>query len=213
MKQIIVGVTTLLFTICITSSVSAYAHANRWGGSTSHSFGDTSHTSAFGSSTSHAFGVGTSHTNVYGGTTAHGYDGGTVHTTPYGATAYRPPGSYYGYHPPTTVNYYGSHCYNCGSGWAAAGAAVAGAAVGAAAGAAAASSSAVAATSGAYSQGYMAGATAATAAYAVGNIVATLPAGCGTADIGSNAYYVCNHTWFRVMYGANGVYYKVVPAP
>ena len=116
MKQIIVGVTTLLFTICITTSVSAYAHANQWGGSTSHSFGDTSHTSAFGTSTSHAFGVGTAHTNVYGGTTAHGYDGGTVHTTPYGPTAYRPPGSYYGYRPPTTVNYYGAHCYNCGSG-------------------------------------------------------------------------------------------------
>lgn len=113
------------------------------------------------------------------------------------------------------MNYYGAHCYNCGSGWATAGAAMAGAAVGAAAGAAAASSSAVAATSGAYSQGYIAGAAVATAAapYQVGNIVATLPAGCGNADIGGKAYYVCNNTWFSVMYGANGVYYKVVPAP
>jgi hypothetical protein len=205
MKQIIVGVTTLLFTLCMAGSVSAYGHANRWGGSTSHSFGQTSHTSAFGSSTSHAFGVGTSHTNVWGGTTAHGRYGGAVHTTPYGATAYRPPDHYYGYHPPTTASYYGAHCYNCGSGWATAGAAMAGAAVGGAAGAVA--------TSGAYSQGYIAGATAATAAYAVGNIVATLPAGCGNADIEGKAYYVCDHTWFSVMYGANGVYYKVVPTP
>ena len=45
-------------------------------------------------------------------------------TAVYGTAAYHPP--YYGaavypaYHPPTTVNYYGSGCYDCG-GWSTAG--------------------------------------------------------------------------------------------
>jgi hypothetical protein len=103
------------------SAAWAYGHANAWGGSTAHTIDD-------------------------GGTTAHVYGAGTVHTTPYGAAAYHPPGGYYGYHPPTTVNYYGAHCYDCGSGWATAGAAVAGAAVGAVAAASASSAAAVATT-------------------------------------------------------------------
>ena len=87
----------------------AYSHANRYGGSTEHSYGQTSHTNAYGGSTSHAYGEGTEHTNMYGGSTAHAWGGGTehtnvyggstygaagagvAHTTPYGATAYRPP--------------------------------------------------------------------------------------------------------------------------
>jgi hypothetical protein len=67
-------------------------------------------------------------------------------------------GTYAAYHPPTTVNYYGSSCYNCG-GWSTAGA-VAGAAV--------ASANTAAATSSAYSAGYAAG--AAHTAYAMGAI-------------------------------------------
>ena len=48
----------------------------------------------------------------------------------HGGAYYHPPAAYYpGYHPPTTVNYYGAGCYNCG-GWSTAGAAAAGAAVG-----------------------------------------------------------------------------------
>jgi len=58
-------------------------------------------------------------------------------TTTSGTTPYYG-GTYATYHPPTTVNYYGSGCYNCG-GWSTAGAAAAGAAVGMAAGTAAAS--------------------------------------------------------------------------
>ena len=36
----------------------AYSHANRYGGSTEHSYGQTSHTNAYGGSTSHAYGEG-----------------------------------------------------------------------------------------------------------------------------------------------------------
>jgi len=154
MRTFTLGAATLLVVSVAARSTSGYAHANAWGGSTSHSYGSTSHTSAYGTSTSHTYGEGTSHTNYYGGSTSHSYYGGTTHTnayggttsgeygygaehtTPYGATtygsAYHPPttyypSSYYGYHPPATVNYYGAGCYDCGSGWSAAGAAMVGA--------------------------------------------------------------------------------------
>ena len=78
---------------------------------------------------------------------------------------------YPAYHPPTTVNVYGSACSNCG-GWSTAGAAAAGAAVGVVAGAAIASANTNAATSNAYSAGYAAGAT--NTAYAMGAIYPTL---------------------------------------
>ena len=95
------------------------------------------------------------------GATAH-------HSTYYGTTAYP------AYHPPTTVNYYGSSCYNCG-GSSAAGAAAAGLAVGAVAGAAVASANSAQATSNAYNAGVVAGASA---VYATGTVpsIATLPA-------------------------------------
>ena len=90
---------------------------------------------------------------------------------------------------PATVNYYGSSCYNCG-GWPV-GAAAAGAAVGMAAGAAAG---------------------AASADYAVGRTYATLPAGCFSPG-GAGVVYQCGSACIRPVYGANGVYYQVVPAP
>jgi hypothetical protein len=108
------------------------------------------------------------------------------------------------------VNYYGSGCYNCG-GWSTAGAAAAGAAVGMVAGAAMASANTSAATSSAYSAGYAAG--SANTAYAMGAIYATLPAGCIPSTVGGVAYDLCGSTWFQPSYGANGVYYRVVPAP
>ena len=79
-----------------------------------------------------------------------------------GTTAYHSP--YYGaaypaYHPPTTVNYYGSSCYNCG-GWNTAGAAAAGVAVGAVAGAAVASANTAAATANACNAGVAAASSA-----------------------------------------------------
>jgi len=108
------------------------------------------------------------------------------------------------------VNYYGSSCSNCG-GWATAGAAAAGAAVGMATGAAVASANTAAATSSAYSAGYSAG--AANTAYAMGAIYATLPAGCVVSTVYGTTYYQCSNTWFQPSYGANGVYYRVVPTP
>lgn len=187
MKRIFAFTTTLLLTLWASGSAWAFVHANSWGGATMHGFGFTAHESAFGTSTTHVAGLGTEHTDIYGGSTARGYYGGAIHTTPYGDVAYRPPDGYYGYHPPTTVNYYGAHCYDCGWGWATAGAAAAGAAVGATVGAAAASS--------------------------YGQVMATLPAGCVAQEVAGGTYYACGNTWFRPAFGANGVYYTVVPAP
>jgi hypothetical protein len=103
------------------------------------------------------------------------------------------------YHPPTVVNqYYGTGCYNCG-GWNGAGAAAAGLAVGTAVG--------VAAVSAANAN------AAASAAYAYGDVYAALPAGCGYASYSGRAYYNCGAVWFSPSYGANGVYYRVVPPP
>jgi len=230
----------------------AYSHANRYGGSTEHSYGQTEHTNAYGGSTSHAYGEGTEHTNMYGGSTAHAWGGGTehtnvyggttygkagegvAHTAPDGATAYRPPapvgGAYYPYQPPVAVPYYAAAgCYGC--------AAAAGAVVGAAAGAAVASANTAAATSSAYSSGYAAGAantavatsTAYNAgvaagasgaaapppatAYAMGVSYATLPSGCISPNVQGGTYFLCGNTWFQPSFGANGVFYRVVPAP
>ena len=137
MKKIIAAAITLLVALVACSTTSAYSHCNRYGGSTSHSYGSTSHSSTYGTSTSHTYGEGTSHTNYYGGSTSHNYYGGTSTPTPTAvrlqeirvwcgahhalwlnelwlrlssANCLLPISSthaYYGYHPPTTVNYYG----------------------------------------------------------------------------------------------------------
>jgi len=112
------------------------------------------------------------------------------------------------------VNSYSAGCYNCG-GWSAGAAAVTGAAVGmavgAATGAAVASANASAATANAYSAGVAAGAAAAT--YSMGQVVAAVPAGCATPVVQGQTYYLCGNTWFSPAYGANGIYYRVVPVP
>ena len=118
---------------------------------------------------------------------------------------------YPAYHPPTTVNVYGSSCSSCG-GWSTAGAAAAGLAVGAVAGAAIASANANATASNAYSAGYAAG-SATNPTYAMGAIYATVPAGCAQPTVQGMTYYLCGNTWFQPSFGANGVYYRVVPAP
>lgn len=172
----------------------AWFSANRWGGSTAHSWGATTHDNRWGGSTTHVYGEGTSHTGAYGN------------------TYYHPPGGYYGgyhpyypaYHPPVVVNSYSPGCYGCG----AAVGAVAGMAVGAAA-ASAASSSAAASS---YSAGYAAGAATATA-YAMGSSVTALPPGSVSVTRGSTTYYIHGNTWFLPTFGAGGVYYRVVPAP
>jgi hypothetical protein len=75
-------------------------------------------------------------------------------------------------------------------------------------GATAASANTSAATANAYSAGYAAGST-----YTMNAIYATLPAGAIPSNIGGSTYYLSGSTWFQPSYGANGVYYRVVPAP
>jgi hypothetical protein len=123
-------------------------------------------------------------------------------TTAYGGYDHYYGGSYTTYHPPTVVNhYYGSGCYDCG-GWNTAGAAAVGLAAGTAMGAAGAS----AASANAYAAGVAAG-----GGYAMGAIYPTLPAGCMYRPVLS--VYECGGTWLQAAYGANGVYYRVVPGP
>ena len=80
------------------------------------------------------------------------------------------------------------------------------------AGAAVASANTAAATSSAYSAGVAAG-SAASATYVMGAIYGTVPAGCATPSVQGTTYYLCGNTWFQPSYGANGVFYTVVPAP
>ena len=131
------------------------------------------------------------------GSAANGY--GAAHASTYGGYYH---GTYangngawhtgaYGdyYHQPAVVNSYAGGCWNCGhGGWGYAGAAAAGAVAGAAVGA------------------------VATAA-AIGATYGYLPAGCGYSPFGGAAYYNCGGYWVTPAYGANGVYYTVVPAP
>src|SRR5262245_42516351 len=229
MKTIVIGLPFILIATFSPSLAAAWMSANRFGGSTTHTYGSTTHTNAYGGSTSHAYGVGTAHTNMYGGTTAHGWYGGTAHTYPSGGAAYyhppaaypayRPPYPVYPYHPPVAVPYYSSSCSGC--------AVAAGAIAGVATGVAVASASSAAATTSAYNAGVAAG-SASTAAAISGDVVllptssttyvmgvnyAAIPGGCATPTVSGQSYYLCGNTWFQPFYGANGVYYKVVPTP
>ena len=173
--------------------------ANTWrGGSASGSDGSWSAHGWRGGSASGS--DGSWNATGYRGGTASGSDGTWHATGAYG-------GSYYGgYHPPTTVNYYGSGCYNCG-GWAA-GAAATGLVAGAALGAAATSTSNTANTANAYAAGVAAG-----QAQTLGAIYAQLPAGCTLTVAQGNNYYHCGAMWLEPAFGANGVYYRSVAAP
>ncbi|HRH12946.1 MAG TPA: hypothetical protein PK225_01205 [Azonexus sp.] len=227
MNRSLLGISLLLAGALCSSHAMAWASANRFGGSTEHSYGSTEHTNRYGGSSEHAYGEGSEHTNAYGGSTAHAWGGGTEHTNTYGgttygaagygaahtypggATAYRPPvpayPAYPVYHPPVAVPAYSSGCYGC--------AAAAGAVVGMAAGAAVASANTAAATSNAYAAGVAAGAASAPQGYAMGVNYAGLPPGASPANVAGVTYYISGNTWFKPMYGANGVYYRVVPTP
>ena len=194
------------------------AHTNAAGGNTTHVDGEgTTHSSAYGTSSTHyqgAYGGYSTHTNQYGETTTGKAGYGAVTTTPSGAAAYHPPAGYYpagsyAYHPPTVVNTYSAGCYNCG-GWSAGAAAVVGATVGVATGVAIASANTSAAAASAYSAGVAAG--AASVVYTMGQIVAVAPTGCATPIVQGQTYYLCGNSWLMPAYGANGVYYRVVPA-
>ena len=120
----------------------------------------------------------------------HGSDyGGYYHGTAVdGAGVYHTGGYGAYYHQPVVVNSYGAYCAGCGAaGWGAA--AVAGAAV--------------------------AGAAVASASYGwpVGATYGYLPAGCSYNYIVGQVYYSCGAGWLQPAYGANGLYYRVVPAP
>ena len=134
-----------------------------------------------------ANGYGAYHGSDYGGY----YHG--AYANPYGAYHTGAYGAYY--HQPVVVNSYGAGCYNCGyGGW---GAAAAGAVVGAAAvGAASAASSAPV-----------------VAGWPVGMSVGYLPAGCVYVQRPLRSWYQCPSGWLEPVYGANGLYYRVVPAP
>jgi hypothetical protein len=204
MNRIVIGFAGLLIAALPCGPAAAWSHANRYGGSSSGGGGSWSHSGRYGGSASGG-GGSWSATSAYGTTAYHsGSTTNVYHSTYYG-------GYYPAYHPPTTVNYYGAGCYNCG-GWSTAGAAAAGAAIGVAAGATMAAASTSAATSNAYASGYAAGSAASTT-YAMGGIYATLPAGCATPVVAGVTYYLCGNTWFKPSYGANGVYYRVVPTP
>ena len=37
--------------------------------------------------------------------------------------------------------------------------------------------------------------------------------GCAPGNVQGQPYYICGNTWFQPSYGANGVFYRVVPTP
>jgi hypothetical protein len=47
----------------------------------------------------------------------------------------------------------------------------------------------------------------------MGAVYGALPTGCASPSVLGTTYYVCGNTWFLPSYGANGLYYRVVPAP
>ena len=172
-------------------TAAAWASANRFGGHSFGGFGGATHDNRWGGSTSRSWDGAVSHTNMYGGHSAGVPGYGAVHTTAGGFSTYRPPAygyaGYAPYHAPMAVPYYHAGCYDC------AGAVAAGAVVGLAAGAAIAS--------------------AARPMYSMGVNYATVPPGAVIVNQAGINYYQVGSTWFRPYYGANGVYYTVVPAP
>src|SRR5208283_5022227 len=109
MKKIFVVFLSLSIVALFSVLAYAWSHGNRYGGSSSHSYGSSSHTNAWGGSSSHSYGEGTSHTNMYGGSATHYEGGGWSKTGAYGGTAYGDAhyggayyggGAYAGYHPP-----------------------------------------------------------------------------------------------------------------
>ena len=61
-----------------------------------------------------------------------------------------------------------------------------------------------------YSAGVAAGEAAVTPP---GGIYTTLPPNCAYQAVGTTNYFNCGSMWLTAAYGANGLYYKVVPAP
>src|SRR5271156_2493213 len=72
MKKIMIGLSSLFFTLFTCNTAWAYGHANAWGGgSTTHSGNTTTRTNAYGGSATHTAGEGTSASNSHGGSASH----------------------------------------------------------------------------------------------------------------------------------------------
>jgi hypothetical protein len=76
-----------------------------------------------------------------------------------------------------------------------------------------ANANAAAASANAYNAGATTSHATTAATYSIGQLVGALPAGCITPSVQGTTYYLCGNTWFSAAYGANGVYYRVVPGP
>lgn len=178
-----------------------------YGGSAQGGGGSWSGHNAYGGSASGGDGSWNAH-GAYGGSASGGYH---QPTNVYASSAHYG-GSYYGaYHPPTTVNYYGSSCSNCG-GWNSGAAAATGYIVGHAVATAQANAQTQTATANAYAAGVATGAAISQPAPVVNDVYAKLPANCQYIA-GASAFYRCGTTWLEPAFGANGVYYRVIPAP
>jgi hypothetical protein len=84
-----------------------------------------------------------------------------------------------------------------------------------AAGVATGSANTAAATSAAYCAGVATGATIASTpipgAYSIGVSYASLPVGLTTISKNGTKCYLNGNAWFQPSYGANGIYYRIVP--
>jgi hypothetical protein len=187
LKKIVIALFGLALAAVQSGPAFAYGHANAYGGSTSHSYGSTSHSNAYGGSSSHTYGSGTTHTNTYGGTTSGAYGHGATHTNVYGGTTSGAYGSG-AYH---SGGYYGypppppHYATGCYNCYSSCVGCIAGAAV-----------------------------VGAAVGYSMGEKTASVPtSGCANQTVSGATYYVCGTTWFKPAYGANGLYYTVVPAP
>ncbi len=235
MKPIVIAAGALLMGTLWNNPAGAWASANRYGGSTTHSYGETSHTNAYGGSTSHSYGEGTEHSNMYGGSSEHAYGGGTEHTNAYGGStsgAYGQGATHTNMYGGSTSGAYGegaTHTYASGAtvyhppaygtgGYAGYPAyhppvAVPYYAAQGCYGCAAAAGAIVGATAGVAAGVAVAGAAAPPPAYYAPAPVAyaALPAGCAYRPFPHE--YDCGGMWLAAAYGANGVYYYPVPTP
>ncbi len=241
MKMILSVVAVALASTLGVDPAHGWASANRYGGSTTHSYGSTSHTNAYGGSSSHEAGEGTEHTNTYGGSTSTAPT--AAPSTPTCTAAPRPGHTGQGritpirrvrpttirrpirsitrrwpcritrpaamgvqpqpvlwleslsarrQLPPTRPR---RHRTRMPQVW----------------------QQAARTRRAAYNAGVATGVAAASApasgTYVMSVNYAALPAGAMVINKNGATYYLSGNTWFKPSYGANGVYYTVVPAP
>jgi hypothetical protein len=207
------GVLALVLAMIAPRPAAAFFHAGGWAGGGGHwAAADNGHWAAGGDGHYHSGTYGTTANGTHYATGSNGAvavnNGHYVAAGPngyaYGNHYVAGGTTYTAVHSPTVVNQYNTGCYNCG-GWASTGAAVAagvtGLAVGTAVGASVTAANAAAAAHPVY------------APYVMGDVYAALPVGCAYSPYNGAAYYNCGGVWFSPYYGANGMYYRVVPVP